>query len=241
MLTSRLLASGFALALVLCGSGCTTAELAGADLRHGGPPVEEAVLSAPAAPPAGLVLPDIGALEPPVAAPRTGSFTEAGLRRDASAYEAGLAHNRVTPAAPLAVYSPAFAQGNSGTEHAAFAIYRLDCSGYDREPQLYLAWDSSPSNGTLYIGLADFDAAQWNWFQPVDSASLGLGAIAPYQSPADGLYVAVVLLGDQAAALASLRLGQPRPEAALSADPLSGVAPLTVSFDAGASTAPTAN
>lgn len=174
----------------------------------------------------------------PQGAPRRGSYVEAGLRREGAQYAVALPADRVTPAATLALFAPVYSAGDSGLGGAAYAIYRFEASGYDREPQLRLSWDNPPAAGTLYLALANFAANRWDWFQPAAAAQLDLTQLAANIAPDGALYAAVLLLGDQAATLASLRLGEPRPLAVLSADPLAGVAPLEVSFDASASTAP---
>jgi hypothetical protein len=188
--------------------------------------------------PAVVALPRPADLPLAPAAPRAGSLTEADILRQGAQYEAGLAHDRVTAAAPLAVFSPAFAPAGSGLDGCAYAIYRFQLSGYDREPLLRLSWDAPPPAGALYLGLANFASDRWDWQQPASSAQLELAALAPYTAGDGSFYVAVLLLGDQPASLTSLRLGEAYPVAVLEADALSGEAPLLVSFDASGSTTP---
>lgn len=182
----------------------------------------------------GLPIPDSLPLLPP---DRRAAFTEADLRRDGAAIEAGLPSSRFSPGGVSGTFAPIYGSSGGGLEDMAFAIYSFKVQGFDRDPNLYLSWVSPPQPGSFYLGLADFGAQRWSFSQP-QGATLSLLNLAPYTAPDDSLFVALIFTGDADSVLGSLRLGEPFPIAALQGGPLSGAEPLAVDFDASGSSAP---
>lgn len=193
--------------------------------------------SRPKPAPPGLALPALSEITSPLAAPRLAALSEADVYRDGADYEAGLPSQRALPAGTALAFAPNFPLPASDDAEMAFALYRFDASGYDREPQLRLNWQTAPGAGLLYIALGDYAAGRWVFFQPAGPL-LDLGDLAAYTAPDGSLTAALILLGEDPAVLSSLRLGEPYPEAGLDADVESGNPPLAVNLDAAASRTP---
>lgn len=87
-----------------------------------------------------------------------------------------------------------------------------------------------------WVALADFANVRWDWYSVPEDGVVEFSGLAGYSSPEHNLYALVLLEGTQAATLDWLRVGRhPLPAAVLGTDVHSGLAPLTVNFDAGAS------
>ncbi|MCB1219202.1 MAG: PKD domain-containing protein [Planctomycetales bacterium] len=127
---------------------------------------------------------------------------------------------------------------NPPTSDLAWAVYGFGLTGYVSPGTLQLWWDgTTPPAGNYFIGISNFDAGRWQWFQgPAPGTAMDFGNLADFFSPTDTLYIAVVLTGQGSYSLGQLRLGDNiAPVADLQADTTSGTVPLTVNFDASAS------
>ena len=185
---------------------------------------------------AGEVIPLPLELHGPETAQRSASLSEADVFRLGSEFTSGFGLSRVSAAGGSAVFSPDSAAADSLSDFA-WAIYSFNCSDYDREPLVDIRWDTAPGGGDLYIGISDFTDNRWHWFVP-SSNPLQLAGIEPHISPTGQLFVVVLVQGDSAASLASLRLGEVYPYAELVVSPLEGTAPLSVTLDASGSMTP---
>ena len=213
----------FVLLMLLCGCGGSAGE--DAFVLYAGAPAVEGV--------ARLPLP--GELQS--APSRGGSYVEADLAKEGKDFELGLPSANVTVDGTTLDFSPDFAVGSS-LDEAAYCFYRFTVPGYDREPQLRFERDTEPASRTdSWIGIANWETNRWVWFSDTADGRIELGSMTPYLNGAGELLVVPLLTGTAACDLASLRLGSPAPIAVLSADPLSGAAPMLVEFDASASSA----
>jgi PKD repeat protein len=102
-----------------------------------------------------------------------------------------------------------------------------------------------PGNGGAYIAVANYATGHWEFQGPVyESRVLQLDPLG-YASPGGALYVAVLVADGDSASVQQLSLvvfhANAAPAAALEADATSGNAPLSVNFDASATTDPDNN
>ncbi len=130
------------------------------------------------------------------------------------------------------------ASGGSALGRTAYGAYSFSVPGYDRSSRVVLQWSAAPASGKLYVALADWTADRWVFF-PVDENQIaGVGDMQRFVAADGRLLLFVLLSGADPGRLASVRLGQPAPAAALSATPDGGPAPLSGLLDASASTTP---
>ncbi|MBN2082553.1 PKD domain-containing protein [bacterium] len=206
---------GFALLLVGCGGSATTAQIA-----------------------ATKVGPDLVGPRAMLDMAR-GASAAGETRLLGKDYSAALGYGHVAPAGDAAKFSP----GCTGVEalaDSAYAIYTFELPDYDGLAQLTVNWDTPPANGKLWLGLSNFSADCWEWFSPADPGLLDFSALDPYFSESGMCFAVVLVTGDAEAFLAAIQLGEDNetPTANFAADVLSGTVPLTVNFDASASTDP---
>jgi len=91
--------------------------------------------------------------------------------------------------------------------NAARAGFHFNLSDYDDDPLIELNWVTPPAfSGNLWIGLANWTANRWDWWQ-YTGATLNFGSLAPHQSSIKGIFVTLVLLGTDSAVLGSVRIG----------------------------------
>jgi|GEM_PF-2674340 len=183
--------------------------------------------------PTGPVLP------PPADLLKGVSYVDADRVRAGADYMPLLPHNRVAAYGTDAVLFPSWESGLSAARDGlSYCIYGFTLDGYDLDPSLWLSWqvaDVSPPD--LWIGISSWEDGTWRWQTGPAGTELPLGTLDPYVEPATGAcVVAVMLLGTDTWRLEWLRFGpNAPPRAELSAAPLAGPAPLTVDFDASAS------
>jgi hypothetical protein len=109
--------------------------------------------------------------------------------------------------------------GVSAPGGISYAVYAIDLADADAVPQLKLAWQEPPAPGMCWIGLANREAAVWDWHR-VDSPAevdLGLADWQDYLLPGTPLelLLAVAVLGDSPVSLDHLQVGPapvPRPD-----------------------------
>lgn len=140
-------------------------------------------------------------------------------------------------------FSPHWTDGSSGSTKLAYAIYQFNLEGVTGSNTITLKWDSPPGDyANLWLGLSRWDKDRWDWHPgPADGTlELGVAGSAPYGNPGTAdMFVAVVLLGQAQSVLQQVELnGELAPQAAVTADPTSGKAPLSVSLDASSSSDP---
>lgn len=124
------------------------------------------------------------------------------------------------------------------TSDLSWAIYGFNVSGYSVPGTLQLWWNSViQPTGNLYIGVSDYSTNRWKWYEgPAGNSAMDFGALGSYFSDTDDLYFAVLLTGKGDYSLGQLRLGANLlPTASFVPDVSSGDVPLTVNFDASAS------
>lgn len=120
----------------------------------------------------------------------------------------------------------------------AYAVYSFNVGEFAGPATLSLSWTASPANrSTVYIGVVNWDRMRWDLF-PADSDVVSIGSLDSHVKDAQ-LQAMVLLYGDSSGTLKTCSVGEPPPGsppvAQLTADPLGGEAPLTVTFDASAS------
>jgi hypothetical protein len=168
------------------------------------------------------------------AAARAASLSEAGLFRQGSEFASELPNSRVFVQAPGADFLPNYSAGDA-LDDAAYAIYQFDALDYDRTAEIRLDWSSAPLAGQTWLAVAHFPRDSWRWFS-ADDAVIELGNMQPYIDGSGRVLAVVLLIGEETATLASIRIGEPHPEVVLIADDTEGTAPFTVNFDASGTT-----
>ncbi|MCC7477023.1 PKD domain-containing protein, partial [bacterium] len=217
------------LLLASCGGDSRTAQVSALpDAARRSAPVSPASTSAPfrLAGPAQLL------------AQRGASFTLADGYSDGADFDPGLPSNRVSPAGTTAGFIPDFGPGDSGLANLAYAVYAFTLPDYNNDATvaIQLNFSDAPEEGDCYLALSDFDGGFWSWFEIPADGLLVLPGFTEYISPSDIHLLCVAVKGANAAVLSSIQLSTPQPPvASIVPDFDSGIAPLSVIFDASAS------
>lgn len=149
---------------------------------------------------------------PPQGAVHTPSFTWDEQDRDASAYAGALPAVQVQPnlAVPAALDFSADWSGQSGLSGAAYCMYEFnlpDFGSSGEDQTLGVNWLLPAVQDSAWIGLGNFGANHWDWFEAPEDEVLTIDTYAPYVE-AGRVLVAVVVLGTQTCTLRSLHVGQ---------------------------------
>lgn len=133
-------------------------------------------------------------------------------------------------------------QLNSTADELSWGIWELPATDELRYLDVQLAL---PAGQEAWLALADYQSQRWELFGPVVSGRILDLDPARHSSPGGNLYAAVIAFDGTAATVQSLKLiafhSNAAPSAALQSDVSSGTAPLSVSFDASASSDPDNN
>ncbi len=232
------LAAAAALLLNSCGSDADSLTGAEHGPRVSSPP--EAARSIPARPPlssAPFALPSPGQL----LAQRGASFSLAEGFSSGSDFDAGMPNNRVNAVAATGAFVPAFGASDSGLGNLAYAVYAFTLPDYNNDApvDIQLTFSDAPAAGDCFVALSDFDGGLWTWFDLPGDGRLAFPGFSEYISPSDIHLLCVAVKGSDAAILDSVQLSTAQaPVASIVPDKDSGVAPLTVNFDASASMDP---
>ena len=136
---------------------------------------------------------------------------------------------------------PAIDDGSAlalGGSALAWGMYAFNFND-DSLDSLRVSLDAQVTNG-LWIGLADYEAGRWDFSGPFTADSTLVITAERHLSPAGNVYIVVVLDTGEPATVSALAVrtinpANEAPVAALQADLLAGTAPLSVGFDAAAS------
>jgi len=159
------------------------------------------------------------------------------LLREGQAFAGGLPNQRVAALASSAAFVPDWPGGAAPFSGLAFAMYEFETADYTGAATLRSAWVApQPLPAEVYFGLADWDNNTWDWHPGEADDNLDLGSLEPYLLPGGSLLVCVLKTGTASSELDWLRIGGDPPQASLSATGTYGVYPLSVDFDASAST-----
>jgi hypothetical protein len=158
----------------------------------------------------------------------------ADFRRDAWVTDPGLAPQRATANPDSLGFSPDFTPGAANAGGLAYALYRLNSSGYGGDPTVRLGWALPPDSGSVWIGLADIAGDRWTWRSlPVSNALPVPGGVASHSAASGDFLVVVAVTGTgNDCALSYVRLGDEPPHAVLITTNGGGPVPLTPTFDA---------
>ncbi|MBN2082538.1 SBBP repeat-containing protein [bacterium] len=97
---------------------------------------------------------------------RTASYSEDDLSKPGHAYAVALPSKNVTVSGMLLQFDPA-ASPSTGL---AYAMYDFTLDGYDRDETVCLDWQQSGDSNDAWIGLSDWGANCWHWYQlPADN------------------------------------------------------------------------
>ena len=164
------------------------------------------------------------------------SFVAADLIREAEDFEQGLPNQHIAQTIDGLQFFPEFAEGTAEFSGLSFAMYRFSIPDYDGNPLLLYEWISAPADpGNAYFGFANLDLNRWEWFRASASGRLTVPSLDPFFAGGQTLLMTVVLIGNQPSELDRLLIGGIPPQAFLGASPLFGAVPLSVTFDASAS------
>ena len=120
---------------------------------------------------------------------------------------------------------------------AAFACYVLpNMAGYTGPQTIELNWYTPPAAQDLWIGLSNYSSGRWEWLRPGADFKLEVEDFDTYVSPAENMYIYVMVLGDVDCGLNYLYAGASfipfaSIQSDLTPDILQRVAPLTVNWD----------
>jgi outer membrane protein assembly factor BamB len=112
---------------------------------------------------------------------------------------------RVTAAAPEAIFSPDWANNHSPFDTTAYAIYRFEPGGWAGRITVHARWSHAPQDlGMLWIGASNWLKDRWEWHAgaPSGAAELAPDSMNIYKdAQSKAMYVPVVLLGQGASSL----------------------------------------
>lgn len=132
-----------------------------------------------------------------------GKQTSSILTRDASDFVPGFCQ-RVTPDAPEAILSPAWASGYSPFDTVSYAIYRFDLTARLGRPVIHTSWSHAPGEyKLLWYGASNWANDRWDWYAgSAGGVQTKPDSLALYKhGETSEMYVAVVLLGQSSALL----------------------------------------
>jgi PKD repeat protein len=183
-------------------------------------------------PPALPNIPDLDV----IATSKASSDADDDRYRVGSDFATGLASSRVAISATQLDFTPAWAGSNRQTDDAAYALYELQAGALSGEQTLSLSWNDEPKNySNLFVALSSFSTGRWVWAQG-SASPIALADVADYRTTDGRLFVAVLLLGNQPAQLAWLKLGgNLAPTAVLTSPASIGTVPLQLTLDASGS------
>jgi hypothetical protein len=228
-----------AVAALLLAGGCGTSTLGHRDSSPVVPGAAQAPIADTGTPLNQLPAPLAMLADLQVPALRQAAYVEADLKQDGDDYKTSLPHNRVSvDTVPKLYFEPAWGAPGRTLTDVAYCVYHFTAAGYDRNPQLRIGWSHVPSSSSVWFaGLANWDHNRWDWYAGSVSGNIDLASMDPYLDFTDNLLLIVACIDDGPCMLAQVRLGGLPPVAALTATPEEGAIPLTVDFDASASTA----
>jgi hypothetical protein len=130
---------------------------------------------------------------------------------DGDSYIPIVGANRVEQSGAAVNFAPDYPDpGVSAPDGISYAVYAIDLADADAAPQLKLAWQEPPAPGLCWIGLANREAAGWDWHR-VESpgeVDLGLDGWQGYLLPGTpvDLLLAVAVMGDSPVSLDHLQV-----------------------------------
>ncbi len=182
--------------------------------------------------------PGLAGLVSPTEALKGLSFVGEERLLTGSQYSIGLLSSNVSSLDSACVFEPAYTPPTKiNLADAAYAIYAFSVPGYTGDPEVEIMWETPPTDLTkLYYGIGNFSTDRWDWVAaPVDGL-VNLSSLVDHQSPTGAILITAVLMGEDQATLAWLKVGgNVGPDAGISADPILGDIPFSVDFDASAS------
>lgn len=106
--------------------------------------------------------------------------------------------------------------------------------GNEHSVQVDIAGEAPPTEGTLYLALANWDSNRWNFFSVPPGGAVATGDLDPYiRYLDDQLYAVLLTDGQDDTAINGLRIGGAQETTAvLTSDMAIGVAPTAVTLDA---------
>ncbi len=114
---------------------------------------------------------------------------------EASAYEQTLDNNRVELKGDYLVLRPIYHDSfYDNIAEVAYATYRVDLQGYSGDPTIGFEWAENGGphiEGKYWVGLSNWQAGRWDWFNGPRDNVLTLGDLAPYQ---DGFGETLVMI-----------------------------------------------
>lgn len=147
-----------------------------------------------------------GLLPPPAALRQASAGQVVVLGKD---YNAAWPNGKVSAAGNDAKYSPTYAGVNRTLADLAYAVYALDVAGFTGDSTLYFTFTTPSTAGNGWIGLADYAAGRWDWYElpePAGMESILVITLANRDS-AGVMPVAVAFTGTAECQLKQLQLG----------------------------------
>ncbi|MCC7479411.1 PKD domain-containing protein [bacterium] len=175
---------------------------------------DERLQSAPALPEATRTVPArpaspgaAGSLGAPSELARGASFVDSDRFHTGAEFDGGLPSNRVTAVAPFLQFSPINGSTSADLEKSSYAVFSYALDGFSGALNIKNAFQSAPSAGTGFIGLANWTSDRWEWFSIEAGTQQDFGDSAPYVRASDGAVLVVLLVVRQPATLSYLRVG----------------------------------
>jgi len=146
---------------------------------------------------------------PAVSALRELSYTSADLTQTGDQFLAEYSRLASVPAETTqALFSPDFAAGDAEHRALACGLYAFMLADYDRGAAFELEFQQAQANNDLWLGLANWDSAGWDWFPAFATSSTVIpqAQLPAYLDVDDRLVAAVVCLGQAPWTLNEIRI-----------------------------------
>jgi len=190
----------------------------------------------------GAFLPRPGELPTGPVTPRAASFVETDCIKHGADFAGSLPSQNVEPGADDSLEFKATWSDASGKDlsRLAWCAYHYIIPGFNRSAELRYGWlTPPPSSGSVWFGLTNWDSDSWDWFPCNENGISSFAQAAPYFTPSDEVYVAVVCANDATSVLSYLRIGeQPAASIVLDSEPKYGFPPVELTISAAGSTVP---
>ncbi len=139
-------------------------------------------------------------------------FTADDLVRDASSFDPALPHFAMTtqPDAAQATFNCATNPGSPALDASAWATYRFQFTNFDTSslPQsLGLLWAADDAPSRYFVGLADWNANRWQWFEGDNDNVITVASLGDFIRPDFVLLAVVMVMDNEARQLEFVQVG----------------------------------
>lgn len=145
---------------------------------------------------------------PPPSTLRQSSYIETDLYIEGSDFVTEYPNLNTTAYDTDAGFTPTWNSAAPANDSLAYAMYQFGLTGYEREETLHVFWKQQHDAADCWIGAANWDLDQWDWFSLPESGPINLDFASHQYFPGGKIVIAVVVADDQSWTLDYLRIGE---------------------------------